>query len=248
MTPLVHDRATADSAAAGAAVKRNYVQRMFSDIAPTYDRVNGIISFGVDRWWRRRAIAELGVTHDSGGRYLDLCAGTLDLSRGVARLLDPRGHVIAADFAEPMLRAGLGKISHSAVRPVVADVLELPLPDCSASGAIVGFGIRNVVDLPAVLREVFRVLKPGARFVVLEFGVTQNRLVGWAYRLYFNNVCPLVGNAVARHASAYNYLPMSVQHFPSERDLAQRMRDAGFRAVRWRSLTFGVVAVHVGEK
>lgn len=249
MTALETDRATADAAATGAAVKRGYVKQMFSDIAPYYDRVNRIISFRLDQWWRRKAIREVGiVANDPNATYLDLCAGTLDISSQIASLPDFRGSVVAADFAEPMLRAGLGKVSRTVVRPVTADALELPFTDAFAAGAIVVFGIRNVVDLDAALREVHRVLRPGARFVILEFGATQNPLVGWIYRLYFNHLCPLIGNAVARHHSAYNYLPKSVAHFPSETDLAQRMRDAGFESVRWRSYTFGVVAIHVGEK
>ena len=242
------ERATADAAATGADVKRGYVKQMFSDIAPHYDRVNRIISFRFDQWWRGKAIRELNIPHDPAATYLDLCAGTLDIASQISKRKDFRGTVVAADFAEPMLRAGLGKISRDVVRPVTADALDLPFVDGFAAGAIVVFGIRNVVDLNAALREVYRVLRPDARFVILEFGATQNPLVGWIYRLYFNHLCPLIGNAVARHHSAYNYLPKSVAHFPTEPDLAQRMRDAGFRDVRWRSYTFGVVAIHVGEK
>ncbi|HEY5088254.1 MAG TPA: ubiquinone/menaquinone biosynthesis methyltransferase [Gemmatimonadaceae bacterium] len=248
MTAIESERATADAAAAGAAVKRGYVKQMFSDIAPHYDSVNRIISFRLDQWWRRKAIRELNIAHDPSATYLDLCAGTLDIASQIAARKDFRGSVVAADFAEPMLRAGLGKVSRQVVRPVTADALDLPFADGFAAGAIVVFGIRNVVDLNAALREVYRILRSDARFVVLEFGATQSPLVGWIYRLYFNHLCPLIGNAVARHHSAYNYLPKSVAHFPHETDLAQRMRDAGFDVVRWRSYTFGVVAIHVGEK
>lgn len=248
MAPVDPERATAAAAAAGSEVKRAYVKQMFSDIAPFYDRVNRIISFRIDQWWRRKAIEALGISRDPAGQYLDLCAGTLDIASQIARRGDFRGRVIAADFAEPMLRAGLGKVSRATVEPVTADALALPFISGFASGAIVVFGIRNVVDLDGALREVYRVLSPGGRFVILEFGATQNPLVGWLYRLYFNHLCPLVGNAVAHHHSAYNYLPKSVLYFPSESELAQRMSDAGFNAVHWRSFTFGVVALHVGEK
>ncbi len=248
MTPLDPERATADAAAAGAEVKRKYVKQMFSDIAPFYDRVNRIISFRIDQWWRQKAIGALEIGREPEGQYLDLCAGTLDIASQIARQRDFRGRVIAADFAEPMLRAGLKKVSRSVVEPVTADALALPFVSDFASGAIVVFGIRNVVDLDGALREVHRVLRSSARFVILEFGVTQNPLVGWMYRLYFNHLCPLVGNAVAHHHSAYNYLPKSVQHFPKESELARRMTEAGFESVHWRSFTFGVVALHVGEK
>ncbi len=248
MTALDTERATAEAAATGAAVKRGYVKQMFSDIAPYYDRVNRIISFRLDQWWRAKAIRELNIAGDPNATYLDLCAGTLDIASQIGSRRDFHGSVVAADFAEPMLRAGLRKISRDVVRPVTADALDLPFTDGFAAGAIVVFGIRNVIDLNGALREVHRVLRSGARFVILEFGATQSPLVGWIYRLYFNNLCPLIGNAVARHHSAYHYLPKSVAYFPSETDLAQRMRDAGFDAVRWRSHTFGVVAIHVGEK
>lgn len=248
MTALDTERATADAAARGAAVKRQYVKQMFSDIAPYYDRVNTVISFRLDRWWRRKAIRALEIARDPGGTYLDLCAGTLEIAAQIARERGFLGHVVAADFAEPMLRAGLGKVECDVVRPVTADALALPFRNDFAAGGIVVFGIRNVVDLDAALREAHRVLRPGARFVILDFGATQAPVAGWLYRLYFNNLCPLIGNAVAHHHSAYNYLPQSVATFPTEPELARRMCAAGFENVRWQSHTFGVIAIHIGEK
>jgi demethylmenaquinone methyltransferase/2-methoxy-6-polyprenyl-1,4-benzoquinol methylase len=248
MTASDNEHAIAEAAASGGDVKRSYVKQMFSEIAPYYDDVNRIISFRLDEWWRRKAIRELDISNDPGVRYLDLCAGTLDVASHITRNEKFRGTVVAADFAEPMLRAGLRKVPRERVQPVTADALELPFIDGFADGAIVVFGIRNVIDIDAAFRETFRVLRPGSRFVILEFGATQNPLVGWIYRLYFNNLCPIIGNAVARHHSAYNYLPKSVAHFPTETDLAQRLERAGFDPVRWKSYTFGVVAIHVGEK
>ncbi len=159
----------ARAAAAGGDVKRDYVRRTFGQIAPTYDRLNHLLSLNVDRAWRRKAIAALEWTRVPTGTYVDLCAGTLDVAAELSRARGFEGRVVGADFAEPMLRAGLGKASASTVWPVVADALDLPLRDREASGAIVAFGIRNVTDLDASLREVHRVLAPGARFVILEF-------------------------------------------------------------------------------
>lgn len=246
--PVGADRATASEAAAGGAAKRRYVQQMFSDIAPYYDRVNAVISFRLDEWWRGRAVRELAVERDPAGCYLDLCAGTLDIASRIATRPGFHGRVVAADFAEAMLRAGRHKAPDDVVEPVTADALALPFVDGFAAGAIVVWGLRNVIDMDAALREVHRVLRPGARFVILDFAATQHPLVGWLYRLYFNNLCPMVGNAVAHHHSAYNYLPESVKHWPTERELARRMEAAGFVNVRWKPYTFGVVAAHVAER
>jgi demethylmenaquinone methyltransferase/2-methoxy-6-polyprenyl-1,4-benzoquinol methylase len=238
----------AREAAAGAAVKRSYVQRIFSEIAPRYDLLNHLLSVGIDRSWRRTALARLGWECRPEGTYLDLCAGTLDVGAAMSRLPGFRGHIIGADFAEPMLRAGLGKAPRETLAPVVADALSLPLGTGSCDGAIVAFGIRNVAGLDAGLREVHRVLAPGARFVILEFSTPRLALVRWLYLFYFHRILPLVGGLVSGHATAYKYLPQSVANFPETSELARRMTAAGFAAVSWESLTFGIAAIHVGEK
>ena len=158
------------------------------------------------------------------------------------------GSVIAADFAEPMLRAGTSKISGLNVEPVTADALNLPLGPSSVAGAIVAFGIRNVADLDAGLREVHRVLEPGARFVILEFSTPRSPLINTGYQLYFNHVLPAIGGMVSGHRTAYRYLPKSVANFPIAEELARRMRSAGFVDVKWRSLTLGIAAIHSGQK
>jgi demethylmenaquinone methyltransferase/2-methoxy-6-polyprenyl-1,4-benzoquinol methylase len=247
--PVNHLEAVeAESAAAWGDEKRAYVQRIFSQIAPRYDLLNHVLSFNVDRGWRRRAIAALNIPRNPGGRYLDLCAGTLDVSAQLSRTPGFAGTVIGADFAEPMLRAGVGKSAADVVRPVVADALDLPLADDSLAGAIVGFGIRNLADLDAGLREVLRVLEPGARFVILELSTPPSPLVRAGYHAYFHHVLPFIGGLVSGHGTAYRYLPRSVANFPSQDLLAHRMRQAGFANVEWTALTFGVAAVHVGEK
>ncbi|HEX5581016.1 MAG TPA: ubiquinone/menaquinone biosynthesis methyltransferase [Gemmatimonadaceae bacterium] len=235
-------------AAGGGEAKRGYVQGIFSDIAPRYDLLNHLLSANIDRIWRRRAIRRLGWERAPHGRYLDLCAGTLDVS---AQLSDTRGfegRVVAADFAEPMLRAGERKLEGRRIAPVVGDALQLPLPDGSMDGAIVAFGVRNLADLDAGFREVHRVLRPGARFVVLEFSTPRSRPVRAVYHLYFRHVLPLVGRLVSGHESAYRYLPESVARFPVEEELAARLRAAGFSTVTWERLTFGIAAVHVATR
>ncbi len=247
--PVNHlEAAEAEAAAAWGDEKRAYVQRIFSEIAPRYDLLNRVLSFNVDRRWRRRAIAALNWTRRPDGRYLDLCAGTLDVAAQLARTPGFRGSVVGADFAEPMLRAGAGKSPADVVRPVVADALQLPFASASMAGAIVAFGIRNLADLDAGLGEVLRVLEPGGRLVILEFSTPFSPLVRAGYHAYFHHVLPFVGRLVSGHQTAYRYLPQSVATFPSQQMLGDRIEQAGFRAVRWRSLTFGIAALHVGEK
>lgn len=236
------------AASDGGAAKRVYVRRIFSEIAPRYDLLNHLLSLNIDRVWRRKALAELGWERKPAGTYVDVCAGTLDVSAQLSRCKGFAGRIIGADFAEPMLRAGNGKAAAATVSPVVSDALQLPMRESSASGAIVAFGIRNVADLDAGLREVFRVLEPGGRFVILDFTTPRIAGVRALYHFYFHQVLPRIGALVSGHRTAYTYLPRSVANFPPEDKLADRMRKAGFADVQWRSLTFGVAAIHRGTK
>lgn len=241
------DDTEAMRAAQGGAEKSRYVQRTFSEIAPRYDLLNHLLSLNIDRAWRRKAIAELRVDREASGHYLDLCAGTMDVSSMISAS-HSSASIVGADFAEPMLRAGLSKISGRHVTPVAADALTLPIRSSSLAGAIVAFGIRNVADLDAGLKEVHRVLQPGARFVILEFSTPGSSVVNGAYQLYFNHVLPMIGGIVSGHRTAYRYLPRSVANFPSTDELAARMRLAGFADVKWRSLTLGIAAIHTGDR
>jgi demethylmenaquinone methyltransferase/2-methoxy-6-polyprenyl-1,4-benzoquinol methylase len=147
-----------------------------------------------------------------------------------------------------MLRAGKGKASRATLTPVVADALVLPLRDAACDGAIVAFGIRNVVDIRAAFDEMLRVLAPGARFVVLEFSTPRSALLRWTYELYSRRVLPLVGALVSGHATAYRYLPESIAQFPSAERLRALMVEAGFTDVTVTALTAGVAAIHVGTR
>jgi demethylmenaquinone methyltransferase/2-methoxy-6-polyprenyl-1,4-benzoquinol methylase len=242
-----HDALRTAAAAAAGEGKRAYVQRMFSDIAPRYDLLNHVLSLNIDRAWRWKALRALAWTERPAGTYLDLCAGTLDVGAMLVRQDGFTGRVLGADFAVPMLRHGAGKAPRDRLAPVGADALALPFADGALDGAIVAFGIRNVADLDAGLREVRRVLRPGARFVILEFSTPPSRLVRAGYHAYFHHVLPAIGRLVSGHGSAYTYLPMSVAHFPTEQALADRLRTAGFRDVAWQRVSFGIAAIHVGR-
>jgi demethylmenaquinone methyltransferase/2-methoxy-6-polyprenyl-1,4-benzoquinol methylase len=242
------DSATAGAAAAGGVEKRAYVKQIFSEIAPRYDLLNHLLSLNIDRRWRRAAIAALGVERNPNGTYLDLCAGTLDVSAELARSNRFTGFVVGADFAEPMLRAGAGKVARAKLAPVAADAVELPIASASLAGAIVAFGIRNVAGLDTALEEAMRVIAPRGRLVILEFSTPRTRFLRALYQVYFNRILPVIGGLISGHRTAYRYLPRSVANFPAEEELAARMRRVGFKQVYWSSLSFGIAAIHVGER
>ncbi len=224
------------------------VRRMFGAIAPRYDLLNHLLSLNIDRLWRRRAVALLLRGRAPVGRFLDVCAGTFDFALALARRRGFRGLVVGSDFALTMLERGLPKIRGTPVRPACADALALPFPDAAFDGATVGFGVRNLADLPAGLRELLRVLRPGGRLVILEFTTPGWQPFRGLYFFYFKRILPLVGRLVSGHGSAYTYLPASVLEFPEPPQLAALMEAAGFRDVSWRRWTGGIVAAHVAER
>lgn len=230
----------------GGDAKREYVREVFTGIAPRYDQLNHLLSLNADRRWRRAAVDQLDWEAAPDQRYLDLCAGTLDLASDLGNRSGFRGQVIAADFVPAMLHRGAGKSAR--VRPAAADALRLPFDDGVFAGATVGFGVRNLMDLDAGLREAARVLRPGARFVVLEFTVPKWQPLRALYLGYFRHVLPRIGRLVSKHRSAYDWLPASVLAFPDPAALAVRMEGAGFESVRWSLLWGGIVALHVGVR
>jgi demethylmenaquinone methyltransferase / 2-methoxy-6-polyprenyl-1,4-benzoquinol methylase len=248
MPSVQTERSEALAAAAGSAEKRAYVRSVFSQIAPRYDFLNHLLSFSIDKRWRRRAVSALRWEREPEGLYVDLCAGTMDVANELARRSRFRGMVLGTDFAEPMLRAGQRKVSSRPVAPVVADAVQLPLRGGSASGAIIAFGARNLEDLDAGIAEAFRVLRDGATFVILEFSMPSAAIVRTFYRFYFHHVLPALGRLVSGHPTAYRYLPASVDSFPNEEELARRMTRAGFGNVRVTRLSFGIAAIHAGER
>jgi demethylmenaquinone methyltransferase/2-methoxy-6-polyprenyl-1,4-benzoquinol methylase len=238
-----------DPAAPRRGVEReDQVQRIFSEIAPRYDLLNHVLSLNVDRRWRRRAVDRLGWEARPDGTFLDACAGTFDLALELGGRPDFLGRIVASDFAWPMLATGASKLEGYRVSPVCGDTLRFPFPDGVFDGATVGFGVRNLSDLGQGLGEFLRVLRPGARLVILEFTTPPNALIRGAYHCYFHRILPLVGRVVSGHPWAYEYLPKSVGEFPGPEDLESLMLTAGFAEAGHRLLTLGVAAIHWGVK
>jgi demethylmenaquinone methyltransferase/2-methoxy-6-polyprenyl-1,4-benzoquinol methylase len=213
------------------------VRAMFDRIAPVYDLMNRVMTAGLDRRWRRLT-ARAAVR--PGDRVLDACCGTGDLALACAA---EGGRVTGLDFAERMLERARRK--SSAIEWVAGDLLALPFGDGSFDAATVGFGVRNVPELERALAELRRVLRAGGRLAILE--ITRPRgLLAPFYKLWFDRVVPLVGKALPG-GSAYTYLPASVRRFPDPDELSALVEAAGFRAVRYRLLAGGIVALHVAE-
>lgn len=230
----------------GGPAKRAYVRGMFRSIAPTYDRLNRIISLNLDLRWRRAAVRQLGWERAPDGVYLDLCAGTLDFAAILRAEPGFRGRVVGADFVPEMLRAGLHK--SAGVSPVTADALELPFPEAAFDGAMVGWGMRNLTDLDAGLVEAHRVLKPGARFAILEMSTPPRQPLRGLFLFYFEHILPRIGRLVSHHEDAYQWLPESTRSFPAPEEVSRRMEGAGFREIRLTRFMGGVTALHVGTR
>ncbi len=214
------------------------VRRMFDRIAPVYDAMNRVMTAGLDRRWRRLTVAE---AVRPGDRVLDACCGTGDLAIA-ARRAGAR-EVVGLDFSEAMLDRARRK--EPAIEWVRGDVLALPFPDSSFDAATVGFGVRNVEDLEAGLRELRRVLRPGGRLGVLEITTPRGPFAPF-YRVWFDRVVPLLGRVLPGGA-AYAYLPASVRRFPGPEALRDLLGRTGFGEVRFRLFAGGIVALHVGE-
>jgi demethylmenaquinone methyltransferase/2-methoxy-6-polyprenyl-1,4-benzoquinol methylase len=224
------------------------VRSMFDRIAPRYDLLNRVLSAGTDVRWRRAAVDLLDPP--PGARILDLCTGTADLLRE-ALVRDEARRGLGLDLSLEMLRRGARKLAQNglAARAALAqgDAERLPLLAGSCDGALVAFGIRNVADPGSALREVCRVLRPGGRLVVLEFGMPRG-ILGLLYRLYFRGVLPRLGGLVSGDRAAYAYLPASVELFPTPQAFAGLMERSGFAGVRVVPLSGGIAYLFRGQR
>jgi demethylmenaquinone methyltransferase / 2-methoxy-6-polyprenyl-1,4-benzoquinol methylase len=217
------------------------VRAMFDRITPAYDRMNRIMSLGMDGSWRTLAVRATGAA--PGDAALDVCCGTGDLAIELLDAVSTRGRVVGLDFSEAMLDAARRKSSQ--IEWVRGDALALPFADGEFAAATIGFGMRNLADPVRGFAELARVVRPGGRVVCLELTDPPAWAAPFA-RLWTDRAVPLLGRLVARETDAYRYLPASVRRFPPADELAAVMARAGLRRVRYRRLSGGAVAVHVG--
>ncbi len=223
-------------------------KRIFANIAPSYSLFNTLSSFGLDHWWRHRAVRLAALTPTS--EVLDLAAGTGDLTLALARQGRPRS-ILATDLVPEMLEVGRRQIGRyrgcTSINFAVVDAQDLPFADASFDTVTVAFGVRNMPDRAANFGEVRRVLRPGGRYVILEFSQPSLGPLRPLYEFYLNRIIPLLGHLLTRDRASYEYLKDSILGFPSHDVLATELTAAGFVSVTWERLTFGTVSVHVAE-
>lgn len=218
---------------------------MFRSIAPSYDQVNRLLSLGQDQCWRERALIQAQVPPE--GRLLDVATGTGDLAL-MAKQRYPGLRVVGADLTPAMLTQARVKDTSVSISWMVADGLRLPYRDNTFDAVASVFMMRNVPDVAQALREQQRVVKPGGRVVCLEMTWPRRFPMSWLFGVYFFTLPPLVGGLISGNREAYHYLPHSVRHFFTPREMVAAMEVAGLCKVAWQRLMFGTVALHVGEK
>jgi demethylmenaquinone methyltransferase/2-methoxy-6-polyprenyl-1,4-benzoquinol methylase len=227
--------------------KAIYVERMFARIAPGYDRMNRVMTGGLDRSWREFAVA--AVAPPARGRGLDIGSGTGGVLLELAGWM-PDGLAVGVDFTVPMMRAGLPKLDSCRGRAVFVggDALRLPFPAETFDAITTGFTMRNVTDIGGAFHEMWRVARPGCVLACLEVARPRSPLLRLGHRIYFERVVPLLAQALGADPTAYTYLPQSARAFPPPDALARIMQEAGWEHVRYTLLGLGAAAVHTGMK
>lgn len=240
----------ADAAQRTQATDTNAVARMFGRIAPTYDLLNHLLSFGRDRAWRRRTAARL----DAGRRrrVLDLATGTGDLLIAILKRHPHLDEAVGLDISEEMLAICRRKLRRQrldgSVELLLADASKAPFADGSFDAVTMAFGIRNTADTPATLQEIYRLLKPGGEILILEFSLPKGSCMRWCYVQYLRFVVSIVGRLISGDPEAYRYLDRSIEAYHQPARFVSFMQEAGFRDVTVTPLTFGVASIYQGIK
>ena len=223
---------------------------MFNDIAPSYDRLNHLMSLGIDNIWRKKAIKE--IVDGTQQQILDVACGTGDSTIAIAKAMEPGGRVtgidISAGMMEPLMRKAAHEGVHDRIKLLQADALQMPFEADTFHRVTCAFGIRNFEDRKKGLAEFLRVLKPGGRAVILELGIPDKPFIKTLYDIYFRHILPLIGGLISGNRAAYRYLPESVYAFPRPETFCAMMERAGFHNVRHRNFTFGLCRLFIGEK
>ena len=229
--------------------KKEGIRKLFDNIAPDYDRLNHILSLNIDKRWRKKAVRQIA-DEERPMKVLDVACGTADFTIEIARKVATGSEVIGVDISEGMMAVGREKIAKAGVDAELsaADCEALPYPDGTFDRISVGFGVRNFENLETGLSEMFRVLSPGGKLVILELSVPSNRIIRWCYKLYFLKILPAVGGLISGDRGAYEYLPASVLRFPAPDKFIQMMKSAGFDTVEHTPFTFGICRMYVGKK
>lgn len=229
--------------------KGTNIQQMFGTIAPRYDFLNRLLSLGIDRRWRTKAVRLL--KYREGSRILDVATGTGDVALEIARTTPSSVKITGADFCKEMIELGEAKVEASPyagrIDFRVAPCEDLPFPNNTFDSVTIAFGIRNVVDRKLGLAEMWRVLQPGGRMIILEFSTPRSQLFRQIYYFYFRRMLPMIGGLFSRY-NAYKYLPDSVLEFPSHEEFSRMISEAGFRNIHIHELTFGIATIYAGEK
>lgn len=230
--------------------KKEKIEKMFNDIAPSYDRLNHLMSLGIDNIWRKKALKE--IVDGTQQQILDVACGTGDSTIAIAKAMEPGGRVtgidISAGMMEPLMRKAAHEGVHDRIKLLQADALQMPFEADTFHRVTCAFGIRNFEDRKKGLAEFLRVLKPGGRAVILELGIPDKPFIKTLYDIYFRHILPLIGGLISGNRAAYRYLPESVYAFPRPETFCAMMERAGFHNVRHRNFTFGLCRLFIGEK
>lgn len=230
--------------------KKEQVEQMFDNIAPTYDKLNHIMSLNIDRMWRRRVMRI--VRRAKAHKIMDVATGTGDLAIAMAKRVD-RTQILGVDLSEEMLAVARRKIEKQGLEERImlekGDAENLSMVASESIDAVtVAFGVRNFENIERGLSELYRTLKPGGKLVVLEFSMPKNRLVRWVYSQYAHRLLPRIGGMISKDKQAYTYLPDSVEEFPAPERFSDMLREAGFCRVKARSQSFGIAYIYDATK
>ncbi len=231
-------------------IELDFIKDMFDSIAPKYDFLNRFLSLGQDIRWRRELVISVGIPDHS--KVIDIACGTCDVALEIKKQKKNKTEIFAADFSPGMLELGKKKKSNKdnngTIHLIAANALELPFKQNKFDAVFIAFGIRNIMNRKAALREFYNSLKKGGKVAVLELTTPEKGIIKKLYLLYFKKVLPVMGALFSKNSGAYHYLPDSVLKFPSPADFARIMKQAGFSKIKWKQMTFGIVTLFVGIK